>query len=73
MWDWAKIGLLVLGLLKWVADRISAKEAEDLGRMKAEEEGREHVKVFTDRIGDVDVSGVSDDEVIRRDPADPSP
>ena len=68
MWDWPKILLTVLGLLKWVADRISAKEAEDLGRMRAEEEGRQHVEDFTRRLGDADPDSVPEDQVIRRDP-----
>ena len=67
-WDWAKILLLILGLLKWVADRIAMRDAEDLGRKRAEEEGRNRVEDFSSRIDDADPDSVSDGEILRRDP-----
>jgi len=63
----AKIIAGVVWLFKWIVTRITRKQDQDYGRLKAEEEGREHVQDIRDKLHDVDTGSVSNDEVIRRD------
>lgn len=55
---WAKISLYILGLLKWFTDRITLKDAEELGQHRAEKKGDENVQDIVDTFDRVDAGRV---------------